>query len=59
MYGPSGGYFAKPTKSTIVLKKKHREQAAALFADLNVSVVLADHFLHGFTGNDEEVQSLL
>ena len=44
-FGPSYGYYAEPTKSVIIVKEDQFQKATALFADLQVEVVLAGQFL--------------
>ena len=51
--GPSYGYFAEPSKSIIVVKEEHFQEAQDVFADLEVEVVLAGRFLGSCIGNDE------
>ena len=57
--GSSYGYFAEPTKSTIIVKEEHCCRAEALFADLNVKIVLADRFLCGYIGDRDVKRQLL
>ncbi len=57
--GPSYGYFAEPAKSVLIVKEEHLEEAALLFADLNVKVTLADRFLGGYVGKCDEVRQLI
>ena len=53
--GPAFGYFAEPTKSFIIVKEQFADAARALFAELQVEVVVADRFLSGCIGRDEEI----
>ena len=53
--GPSYGYFAEPSKSIIVVKEEHFQEAQDVFADLEVEVVLAGCFLGSCIGNDEGI----
>ena len=52
-FGPSYGYYAEHSKSVIIVKEDHFQKAKALFADLQVEVVLAGWFLGGCIGNEE------
>ena len=54
-HGPGFGYFAKPTKSVIVVKEPLLETTRNLFSDLEVDVVTASRFLGGCVGNEEEI----
>ena len=54
--GPRYGYFAEPTKSTLVVKERLYDQAKALFADLQVNIVLSSRFLGGCVGHQDGVQ---
>ncbi len=53
--GPSYGYLAEPSKSILVVKEQHFDAAQRLFADLQVTVVLASRFLGGCVGRETEV----
>ena len=56
---PSYGYFAEPSKSIIVVKEEHFQEAQDVFADLEVEVVLVGRFLGNCIGNEStEVQTL-
>ena len=57
--GPSYGYFAELTKSTVIVKEEYRSQAEALFADLDVKITLAGHFLGGLIGDKDVKRQLL
>ena len=54
--GPSYGYFAEPSKSIIVIKEEHFQEAQDVFADLEVEVVLVGRFLGSCIGNDEGIR---
>ncbi len=54
--GPSYGYFAEPSKSTLVVKERYFDKAKALFADLEVDIVLASRFLGSCVGDPEGIQ---
>ena len=57
--GPSYGYFAEPSKSTLVVKEENMEEARILFADLQVNIVLASRFLGGCVGDKDGVQQFV
>ena len=57
--GPLYGYFAEPSKSIVVVKEQHLQDAKAFFCDLQVEVVLAGRFLGGCVGNDSRSQARL
>ena len=50
--GPSYGYFAEPSKSIVVVKEQHLQDARAIFSDLQVEVVLAGRYLGGCVGDE-------
>ena len=50
--GPSYGYFAKPSKSIIVVKQQHLQDTKAIFCYLKVEVVLTDPLLGGCIGDE-------
>ena len=54
--GPTYGYFAEPSKSIIVVKEEHFQEAQDVFADLQVEVVLVGRFLGSCIGNDEGIR---
>ena len=50
--GPLYGYFAKPSKSIIVVKEQHLQDAKDILCDLHVEVVLAGLLLGGCVGDE-------
>ena len=54
-FSPSYGHFAKPSKSNIVVKEQHPNEAENQFADMEVMLVPASHFLGGCVGCKSEV----
>ena len=54
--GPSYAYFAEPSKSIIVVKKQHLQDAKAIFCDLEVEVVLASRFLGGCISDEADIR---
>ena len=55
-FGPFYGYYAKPSKSIIIIKEDQFQKATALFADLQVEAVLAGRFVGGCIGNEEGIR---
>ena len=43
--GPSFRYFVEPSKSILVVKKEHLQEAKDAFADMPVEIVLSNWFL--------------
>ena len=52
--GPAFGYFPEPTKSYVVVNKRWKNEATAIFGDLGVQVVTGHRFLGGFIGSHDE-----
>ena len=48
----SYGYFAEPSKSTIIVKEHHLQDAKDTFCDLQLEAVLANFLLAGSVGDD-------
>ena len=44
-HGPAYDYYAEPSKSALVIKKRYLQEAQDIFADLQVKVVLTSSFL--------------
>ncbi len=57
--GPSYGYFAEPSKSLLVVKEEHLEEAKSQFASLQVDIVLASRFLGGCLGDGDGVRKFV
>lgn len=57
--GPSYGYYAEPTKSTIIVKEEHLEKAKQLFAEFEVNVVQSSRFLGGCIGNRDGIRNFV
>ena len=53
--GPSYGYFTEPSKSIIILKEEHLDEAKRLLSNLDVEVTLASTFLGGCIGRESKV----
>ena len=54
--GPTYGFFAEPSKSIIVVKEEHFQEAMGVFADLEVEVALVGRFLGSCIGKDEGIR---
>ena len=54
--GPSYGYLVEPSKSIIIVKEQHLQEAKAIFSDLQVEVVLVSCFLGGCVGDEAGVR---
>lgn len=54
--GPEYGYYAEPTKSSIIVKEQFVDSAKAMFAELKVEVTVAGRFLGGCLGKGDAVR---
>ena len=54
--GPSYGSLAEPSKSIILVKEQHLQDAKPIFCDLQVEVVLGGHFLGGCVSDEVGVR---
>lgn len=52
--GPKWGYFPESSKSVLVVKSDYKEEAEAVFRDLQVKIVTSHRFLGGVLGSQEE-----
>ena len=57
--GLSYGYFAEPSKTIIVVKEQHLQDARVIFCDLQVEVVLAGCFLGGCVGDEAGIRQYI
>ena len=57
--GPSYGYFAEPSKSIVVVKEQHLQDARTIFSDLQVEVVLSGRFLGGCVSDEVGVRQYI
>ena len=53
-HGPSYGYHPQPTKSFVVINDRWKNEAAAIFGDLGIQVVIGHRFFGGFIGSYSE-----
>ena len=55
-HGPAYGYYAESSKSVLVIKEQHLQEAQDIFANLQVKVVLTSCFLGGCVGNTKGIR---
>jgi hypothetical protein len=55
--GPSFGYFPEPAKSALIVPLLIVELVSTAFADLNFTVTTGHHYLGGFIGNQDALES--
>ena len=53
------GYYAEPTKSILVVKPEHQQQAEEIFGDLQIKITTSSRFLGGCIGDEEGVKEFV
>ena len=53
------GYYAEPTKSILVVKPEHQQQAEEIIGNLQIKITTSSRFLGGCIGDEEGVKEFV